>query len=288
MAIEPAAGEVARPGRPVRRRSRWQALTRVAAGIGCAAAVAFGVTSLLNRPATPAAPNPSGMAMPTGNLPGWRQTLAENFSGTTLNRRNWYVYSGEPGSDPNGYWLPSHVYVGGGMLHLVTYQADTPHGRLWASGGVGGALAQTYGKYEVRMRADGGAGISVIALLWPADNQWPPEVDFTEDAPRTNARDLSTASLVYGLQGGKPLQVQKTLRHYNFTHWNTLGVVWTPGKLVYTIDGHTWATMVSPHVPDIPMTLDLQAQALTSPAPGPGTPARVDYEIDWVVAYQRA
>jgi beta-glucanase (GH16 family) len=36
-------------------------------------------------------------------------------------------------------------------------------------------------RYEVRMRADLGQGVSIVALLWPVENVWPPEIDFVED-----------------------------------------------------------------------------------------------------------
>ena len=31
------------------------------------------------------------------------------------------------------------------------------------------------------MRADRGQGVSIIALLWPTNGDWPPEIDFVED-----------------------------------------------------------------------------------------------------------
>ena len=47
----------------------------------------------------------------------------------------------------------------------------------------------------------------------------------------------------------------------DLTQWHTLGVVWTPGRLVYTIDGRNWATVANANVPSTPMVLDIQTQA---------------------------
>jgi glycosyltransferase involved in cell wall biosynthesis len=75
-----------------------------------------------------------------------------------------------------------------------------------------------------------------------------------------------------------------------FTSWHTAGVEWTPGKLVYTLDGEPWATVRSRHVPREPMELAMQAQAGTcghryAPCPDATTSARVNMQIHWVRAY---
>jgi hypothetical protein len=71
-----------------------------------------------------------------------------------------------------------------------------------------------------------------------------------------------------------------------------MGVTWTPRRLVYTLDGHPWATVRSRHVPAERMELDLQAQAGTcgdryAPCPDATTPASVDLQVDWVAVYAR-
>jgi beta-glucanase (GH16 family) len=83
--------------------------------------------------------------------------------------------------------------------------------------------------------------------------------------------------------------VQKDLSGYDFSQWHTLGVEWTAGKLVYTIDDATWATVTDSKVPSIPMTLDLQSQSLAC-SPGntclnSSTPPQVNMQVAWVVAY---
>jgi beta-glucanase (GH16 family) len=227
--------------------------------------------------------------MPVGDIAGWHHVFADDFNGTTLNTSNWGPYSGQPGGDTAGWWSPSHVVVGNCLLTLKGYKDAPAKPGVFVTGGVGmkGTHAQTYGKYLVRMRADKGDGISAIALLWPQANVWPPEVDFFEDGG--GKRTSTTATLHCGPNGIDNCQIQRTLTRYDFSKWHTLGVEWTAGKLVYTIDGTPWATVTDTRVPSTPMVLDLQSQSLEcSPwntCLDSSTPAEVDMQIDWVVAY---
>ena len=225
---------------------------------------------------------PSG-AMPVGNLRGWRQVLAQDFTSNRL-PRGWGTYTGRPGGNPNGWWQPSHVAVRGKDLHLV---GDWQNGRF-VTGGLMSTMARTYGKYEVRFKVSRAPGVAYVLLLWPADEWWPMggEIDFAEDGG--GARRTTTATLHYGAGN---TQVQRHL-HADFTHFQTVGVEWTPGRLVYTLNGRPWATVTNPRVPSRPMCLALQLEAghgtSWSPAPSRATPRTVDMVVDWVVAYRRA
>ncbi len=228
--------------------------------------------------------------MPSGDIPGWHQVFADDFNGTTLDTSNWGAYYGQPGGDPAGWWDPSHVIVSGGLLTLKGYKDAAAKPGVFVTGGISMHYAQTYGKYLVRMRVDKGDGISAIALLWPKAHVWPPEVDFFEDGG--GDRRGTSATLHCGTNGNNNCRVQKDLTGYDFSQWHTLGVEWTAGKLVYTIDGTTWATVTDSGVPSIPMVLDLQSQSLTcsqgKTCLDSSTPAEVDIQVDWVVAYAPA
>jgi beta-glucanase (GH16 family) len=226
------------------------------------------------------------LALPRQPAGPWHRVFFDDFK-HGLKSSRWGRYSGQPGGDPGGWWAPSHAVVNHGILNLDTYR-DSRFGGRWVSGGVSSApaLKQTYGKYEVRLRMDPGKGVAVAALLWPTQNQWPPEIDFAESGGETNARGHVTATLHYGADDS---QVQRTLR-VDFTHWHVLGVEWTPGRLVYTVDGRWWAVLRNPAVPAQAMEMDLQTQAGTcgdasAPCPDSTTPARVSAQIAWVAAY---
>lgn len=225
-------------------------------------------------------------AAPRGNLPGWHLVFRDDFT-RGLDTRRWGLYSGQPGGDPGGWWDPSHAVVRNGILNLESYR-DPRFGGRWVSAGASSAraLKQTYGKYLVRFRFDPGLGIGATLLLWPSGNDWPPEIDFAEDGGETGARNHIASTLHYGSDNH---QVQR-VRRGDFSKWHVAGVEWTPGRLVYTLDGKQWGRVVSSGVPSQAMELDIQTQAGTcgesyAPCPTDATPSHVSLQVDWVVAY---
>ncbi len=227
--------------------------------------------------------------MPVGNLPGWRQVFTDNFNGNRLNQSKWRLYWGRPGGDAAGWFDPRHVTVSHGLLVISAYR-DRRDGGRWATGGLSSSpgLTQTYGKYLVRFRMDPGIGVGHAALLMPANNSWPPEVDFSEDNGSGRTGTLVTLHF-----GRNDTHWSTTLNGVNLTKWNTLGVQWTPGKLQFTINGRIWYTMAGSVVPNIPMVLDLQTQTWPCTGtwgrcPTARTPKKVNMYVDWVAAYAPA
>ena len=221
--------------------------------------------------------------MPLGNLPHWRQVLAQDFRGTAL-PRGWEAYAGRPGGNRNAWWDPSEVRLRGGDLHL---HGTWRRGRFVTGGVMATGLEMAYGKYEVRFRVDRAHGVKYALLLWPSRGTWPQagEIDFAEDGGGHRAG--TTATLHYG-RGNT--QVQRRLRA-DFSVFQTVGVEWSPGRLVYTLNGRPWASVSSPHVPRGPMRLALQLEAgpgsWWAPAPSSSTPQGMNLVVDWVVAYRR-
>ncbi|MBV9336931.1 MAG: glycoside hydrolase family 16 protein [Solirubrobacterales bacterium] len=223
--------------------------------------------------------------MPVGNIPGWRQVFADDFQGRSLDTSKWRLYWGTPGGDPAGWFDPHHVTVSDGMLVISAYRDQRDHGG-WATGGLSSSvgLVQTYGKYLVRFRVDQSVGVTFAALLWPADNSWPPEIDFSEG---NGSGPVGTFATVH--YGRHDSRWSAGLPDLNLTQWHTLGVQWTKGKLEYTIDGRIWQTMNGDFVPTVPMVLDLQTQTWPcgswARCPDASTPRVVRMYVDWAVAY---
>ena len=240
----------------------------------------------LRRVVTAALTGPSGEAVPSGDLPHWHLRSAEDFTGSAL-PAGWGAYSGQPGGQPNGEWKESHVVVGNGVMTLAGYR----DGAKFVTGGVMAYGAnvgkQTYGKYEVRFRMAQGHGIKYAVLLWPESERWPidGEIDFAEDGGTD--RRSTTATLHYGADNS---QIQKDLTA-DFSQWNTLGVEWSPGKLVYTLNGRPWSTLTGAMVPHTAMNLAIQTEANTcgtwagATCPNSTTPAHVDMQVDWTATY---
>jgi beta-glucanase (GH16 family) len=242
-----------------------------------------------NPPPSPvgaASGGPSGVAMPQGDLPNWKQVFADDFNGTSL-AKGWGAYNAEISSTPGGLWKDSHVRVQDGKLQLLGYR----EGDRWVTGGLmnNGPATTLYGKYEVRFRADNANGVKYAILLWPDSNKWPDdgEIDFAEDGG--GVRDGFSATVHFVTDGGGHETIQRNVKN-DFSIWHTVGVEWSPGTLVYTLDGRPWTTVNTSHTPSKPMNLVIQTEAATTcgqwmTCVDATTPATVAVEVDWVTAY---
>jgi hypothetical protein len=265
-----------------------------------AAAYAFNNPPGAVAPNTLSSAEPSGMAMPVGNLPGWTQVVADDFNGSSLSAY-WdpAINSPDPGHGANfGDWLPSHAVVAGGMLQLKEYRDPASHdpnpaSQDWTGAGVKMKLLQTYGMYLVRMRCAAGAGVSCVALLYPPHSN-PPEIDFFEDWSRNNARTTMYASALYG---SPQRDISRVLSGVDMTQWHTYGVIWTPASITYTVDGRVWQSIPNPDSNPSdptslanPMNLHLQTEiddgGVNATFPNTVTPSEVDMDVDWVAVYQ--
>ncbi|MDQ7903587.1 glycoside hydrolase family 16 protein [Phytohabitans sp. ZYX-F-186] len=242
------------------------------------------------RPAAPGWPTVSGVAPPTGDLPGWDLRFTDDFGRTDLGS-DYSTYSGRPGGDPYSVWHPDHVDLRDGILALDGYRRDG----VWTTGGVSNwPVSQVYGRWEVRFRAQASDEITYHFLLWPRSDRWPPEIDFAEDFGGDRS---GLAAFLHYLEGGERRRIQRDLSAVDFTGWHTVGVEWLPGRVRYLVDGEVWATIESPGVPAEPMWLALQAQAggcqrkrdFGFPdCPVAGVPERASVAVDWVAVYARA
>jgi hypothetical protein len=221
---------------------------------------------------------PSGMAPPSANaLTGYRQTYVTDFPGASV-PSGWVLYSGTPASDVGGQFGVAHVVVGSGVLSINTWQ-DPAYNNKWVTGGMSQNIANTYGAYFVRSRLTG-AGPTGVELLWPADNSWPPEIDFSET-------DGGTTGLTATVHWGPAAINHQDQRSFNIdmTQWHTWGVIWTATSIIYTVDGRVWGSVTNTsEIPNIPMTLDLQSQTwCNSGWACPSSPQSM--LVDWVAEY---
>lgn len=233
----------------------------------------------------------SGVAVPTGDLPGWKQIFTDDFDRCELGD-DWGTYSGTPGGNAYGHWDPALVHVNGSSLELRSQLGESG----WISGGVSNyPVSQQYGRWEIRMRADRSDDISYHMLLWPQNETWPPEIDFAESV--SGHRDDMSAFLHWVGPEGNNDKHGETITG-DFSDWHTVGVEWGPGIVRYLLDGQVWAEAHSDlMVPDVPMWLGMQAEAGScqrrvdwglEPCADDSKlrPDRVTVEIDWVAVYE--
>ncbi len=222
---------------------------------------------------------PSHLAPPGPHaLAGFTRIYVDDFNGG-LNPYMWFRFKGQPSGDPGGYFAPSHVSTSRGRLVISTYR-DSSYGGGWISGGAGlYRVHPTYGAFFVRSRQTA-VGADNVELLWPSNNQWPPEIDFNETGVNPT---LSTWTVHYDNASS---QDYFSNWHVNITHWHTWGVIWTPTYLKFTLDGHKWGPTVtnSWEIPRLAMALDLQQQSWCGVSPD-CPKVNSSLVVDWVAVY---
>ena len=227
---------------------------------------------------TPNTHQPSGMAPPSANsLPGFRLTYVNNFNVSGL-PTGWIAFSGHPGGLPTASFSVRHVTVSGGLLQLKTYR-DHAFNNKWTMGGLCQCgRSSLYGAFFARSRITG-PGANNVELLWPDNNSWPPEIDFNENM---NHVALTTSSTHWSASNKTDFA---TLR-INMLEWHTWGVVWTPARIVFIVDGQPWHEFaIAKDIPHLPMVLDFEQRAVCpSRWECPTSPSAL--LIDWVAEYQ--
>ena len=178
------------------------------------------------------------------------------FEGVKFNKENFYV------------------------LNSVAHLLFNDKSGQWKGSGIGHIPAQIYGKWAVRARAVETGG-RVVALLWPTYG-WPPEIDFMESGD--SYRDHTTQTLHYDVLSTPAHENKMVHNSYDvdMTKWHTYGVEWTPGKLVYKLDGVEKGSVVGDFVPNQPMHIHLQC------AVGSNTHKPCELEVDWVRVFSYA
>jgi beta-glucanase (GH16 family) len=147
--------------------------------------------------------------------------------------------------------------------------------------------SETYGRVDIRFRMDKARGVAYALLLWPTSNAPLPEIDIAEDNGHGRNRLYSVMHSADGTA-----HIGRDIGG-DFTKWHTVGVQWSPGRVVYTLDGRAWTTIKHPGVSSVPMSVALQSQAWYcghgwQACPDRTTPKRADLQVDWVVAYTRS
>ena len=222
---------------------------------------------------------PSGLGPPLPTaLKGYHRVYTNDFSGDAL-PPGWTVFTGVPGGDHQAHFAANHVVVHGGSLRLFT-TGGLGH---WLSGGLcqcGRPMA--YGGFFVRSKITN-AGPNEVELLWPANNQWPPEIDFNESGSRWAA---TAGTVHFGASPAQDQFIQQNFGGIDLRRWHTWGVVWTPTSVSYTVDGYQWGTTLRTPgtIPHLPMTLDLQQR----PECAQGEVCPDQHQsmfVDWVAEY---
>ncbi len=253
-------------------------------------------TSTTLPQAPPSSVAPSGEPMPVGDLPGWRQIFADDFtkdvplgSFPSAVSDRWGAYQdGWPDTTHHGTYMPSKVLsVSGGLLnfHIHTeggvHMVSAPYPRINGANSPG--FGQLYGRYAVRFRADPLHLYKTAWLLWPDSETWPRdgEIDFPEgDLDGTISAFMHRQGATSG--GDQDYYVTNA----TYPTWHTAVIEWRASSLTFILDGRVIGTSTD-RIPNTPMHWVLQTEtALTAASPADSTAGNV--QVDWVAVYSPA
>jgi hypothetical protein len=256
-------------------------------GLGGTSSASTTVTVTAGVPVVPVSTNPSGVSMPAANAyPGYTQVLADDFTGTSLNQTTWNGFY----TDLSQNWLTTHGTVANNEITMSEYK-DSANNGVYTGTGLSTRTGWTSGMSFVRARTDGAAGVTMcIGMI--GLNTWPPEIDFYEDWPSTNTRQLFTDSIVWGAPATwESTVIRKVNTSVDATQWHTYGVEWNPTTITLLVDGVAWATVPNPSPTGAnsfsqPMKLFMQIETGDVGAePTSITPAVVNMNVDWATVY---
>jgi hypothetical protein len=237
--------------------------------------------------------DPSGQAMPVGNLPGWTQVFADNFaekvplgSFPAAVASKWTAYpDGWKDTSGNGTYEPSKVVsIENGVMNLYLHTANGVHmvsaPEPVIPGAPGSEGGQLYGRYAMRFRADAVPGYKTAWLLWPDSEKWADgEIDFPEG-------NLTGTISAFMHHKGDPTSQDAYPTSATYGNWHTAVIEWTPQSVTFYLDGSVIGKSTSTaDIPSTPMHWVLQTETQLSGGP-PQNSAAGNVQIDWVTAYR--
>jgi beta-glucanase (GH16 family) len=227
--------------------------------------------------------------------------FSDEFNSSSLDTSKWVALnrSGDSSNQEVGCYAPDHVGVSGGLLTLRTDVAACPDGKSYTSGAIQmRSFSFTYGTVEFRSKESGGTG------TWPAewllgsncqqtnvasaDNvspcAWPNSGSDEIDIAEIMGHDLSTVN--QGIHSGGNNDGCRASTSDVSQNWHTYQLVWSPGSLVWKIDGVTTCTKTA-GIPSTPMFLILNT-AVGGTGGGAVDPSTLPqtHQVDYVRIYK--
>jgi Glycosyl hydrolases family 16 len=252
--------------------------------------------------------------MPVGDIPGWHQVFADDFTtavrarrfsgcraGPTLMTsscsglpaavaRKWWAYPDGWKDTGKGTYYPSKVLsIEHGILDYYIHTGTVRGKRVHMvaalvpriSGTPDGGLL--YGRYVIRFRAAALPGYHAAFLLWPDSNDWPlaGEIDFPE-----GNLDQRVYAFMHPQGAIRGSQQDAYATRARFTSWHTATIDWTRSHCRFILDGKVIGTS-SAGIPATPLHWVLQVNANGGGLPGlpPSTKTAGIIQIAWVTAY---
>ncbi len=206
----------------------------------------------------------------------FRLASLDDFDGAAVDTDAWYLYDSE-GNAGYGLRRPSAITVGNGSL-VITARME---GDALVSGGMAHNLAQTYGRWEFRVRTDPdpSAATSGVVLTWPASGNWP--IDGENDIYETETSPTRFPFSTF-IHFGADNDQEHLVHAADATQWHEMAMEWTPDAIVIFRDGQRAGRITNPEaIPHVPHHLTVQLDAWADRMGDP-----VSMEVDWVRVYR--
>jgi chitodextrinase len=263
--------------------------------------------------------DPSGEPMPVGDVPGWHQLFADEFtvsdpigsfagcsSSSVLTGQycsglfgspyynDWFAYpDGWSGTPTSGTYSPSHTlsFKEGMLDYYIHTEAvgSTSYHMIDAvepkiPGGVPPDGGRLYGRYVVRARWDSLPGYHVSFLLWPDSGLWP--LDGEIDFPEADMDVSNVAAFMHWQNATASGEQDFYTSALNPHAWHTYTIEWLSTGCAFYVDGGLIGRSTQ-RIPDTPMHWVLQTgTSFGEPTPSNGAAGHL--QIDWAVAYAPA
>jgi hypothetical protein len=228
------------------------------------------------------------------DLPGWKYIFGDSFeknapSGQFLSTyRNWKAYdTGWPDTSRRGMYDTNQLSVQNGVMNIAMNTGADGKPRtavpfpLINGRNSADETNQTYGRYEVRFRADQVQGYKTAFLLWPKSEVWPRdgEIDFPEGSV------TGTIEAFMHRQGASHGGDQAAFStNTTYAGWHTAVIEWAPNVVRFLLDGQV-VGQTTQRIPNTPMHWVLQTETNLSGDPIPAH-ASGNVQIDYVKVWK--
>ncbi len=215
----------------------------------------------------------------------------------TLDRNVWNTFQSQPAiinGELQAYVPESFELNPEGGLRIKTEKKPYTYKSItqeWTSGQMTtfGSFSQTYGYFEIRAKFTKGNGLWPAFWLLARDLWWPPEIDIFEFLGRD---PLSAYQTVHWKdQDGNREYKAKRTTGIDFTKdYHTFAIDWSPGLIIYYIDGKETVRREGAMVPAKPMYMIVNT-AVGKPGgwcggPDETTPKVSYYDIDYIRVFK--
>ncbi|BDI29737.1 hypothetical protein CCAX7_17880 [Capsulimonas corticalis] len=224
------------------------------------------------------------------SAPRWVMTFDDEFSAPSLDTSKWTTSRGPMNihEQPVQSFRPEDVRLEKGALSILSERREAD-GCEFTSGEIStlNKFAQRYGRIVFRCRFSALPGIWSAIYLLPASGDWPPEIDLTEY--RGSVPDTICITNHWRDENGHQMEHMDYVNPaVDWTQWHTYEVVWEPGFVRWSIDGHVRAKSVQ-GVSSVPMYLRINTAIGGVFA---GEPAEngwpKTFDIDYIHVYRRS